>query len=632
MYYIYFLRNASLQLYGAVVPRLVGQCSGRNGKVPDFGDGYSINHFVTHYPKLANLMWSQLRAVSKLCEGTSSVSLRSYANVMPTLILLSKMWIGDCHFVDYPSTNFASMIRCTLRNFLMNPMMHIRQLAAKAYAALTPSMTVGSTIDSFRRECDFIVNNNMSQGLLLTIGYLIEKLTDDANGLNTLSSIIKHDTSNACTFDPCTIFLERYHQVLMAWQNMYEHKIFIQPCYVVEVFLFQELESVANETLPTDKLTFIDNLSIIEHIAASQKIQPGFFQFVELLARLYATHVKRTNDIDREVVVKILDSNCIEQSIGFLNGLSHCVPLLDFILRYLISIKDNCHQSLLDEIAAFILRTIKRVSLQTNEPGFDKIIEKFDEIETIVATNFNVIRMNNTIILAFSKCEKLINKVLSHVFDISMDDNQFARSMVVEYIETALSRFARLNSDNRLIIMRCCLILLKDEVTEIREIISTSLQKHMFRDSIDFASMPYQLQHEEIVYQRLLRDVIYYQFDIALIDDSIDFIRYFTRAIADVDHKTIIENPFYHNTTFYKEETKFLNLCFLYAKLKKDTDFVSNNGNSYETVFETTHAMRIRDKIQRKAGFDYNDLRIVLDSKEIYYLIEKRNIVIQQLN
>lgn len=166
-----------------------------------------------------------------------------------------------------------------------------------------------------------------------------------------------------------------------------------------------------------------------------------------------------------------------------------------------------------------------------------------------------MIRVKNSLILSFSKNETLISQALSCVFDASMNEKQSARLTAAEYIELALHRHAEFRNSNRLTIMRCCLILLKDEITEIREIVSNMLQKYVFHKHIVDSTLC-RLQHEEFVYQQLLSDVIQLE---SIANDGVDFIQYFTRAVdRDVDFNVMIENPFNHaDSTFYREESKF---------------------------------------------------------------------------
>ncbi|XP_029158338.1 uncharacterized protein LOC114930628 isoform X2 [Nylanderia fulva] len=610
---VWTVRNASLQLYGAVVPRLVGQCSGRSldGEL-DFGYGYSINHFVTHYPTLASRMYTQLRDVSKI-HGTSNAALRSYSSIAHILVLLSKLSTNDYDLVDYPVTIvFTMKVKRLLVSFLGNPMMHIRQLAAKVYTAFTPISNIYSDLSAIAKVILTSHDINMSHGYLLTYGYFKRKCIDnDKNSIWRKFSDSKRDYEFP--------WKDQYILISMIWTDMYEQQKAAQPCYILETLFLQESPSLSSMCFFYTSV-FYHNLPIIESIVSSQKVQPGFFQFVGHWARLYAMHFKlcverncAIDDFERQVIYNILQSNCTEQSIEFLNGLSYCVPLLEFILNYLISMSNtHCHQLLFDEIITFALNTIKHASSQGNESKFDKMIEQFDKM-----TDSNMIRVRNSLILAFSKSETLISQVLSYVFNICMNEKLSARLTAAEYIELALYRHAKLENSNRLTIMRCCLILLKDEVAEIREIVSTAWQKHVFSSC--------RLQQEEIVYQSILSDIIRLE---SIADDDMDFIQYFTRAIRkDFDFiSATIENPFNHDdSTFYREESKFLNMCFLLYNASSDNCDIREDAIC---AIQKGHFKQLREK----AGFNHDNLQVILYLKEMDYLTRKRDIVVRERN
>lgn len=594
------------------MPRLVGQCTKKADGAFDLGDGYSVNHFVTHYPTLTKCMWTQLRDVSRI-HGTSNAALRSYSGVVHSLIVLSKLSTSGCDLVDYPAKIFATKVKRLLLVFLGNPMIHVRQLAAKAYTALTPFNGIDSEMDTIRKKILSCCDVNISHGCLLICGYLREKYIHETRSIYS-SNEVTEDYGKVCWTG--NFGGSRYFDVLEAWNNLCKHKKAVQPCYVLETLFLRESHSRTDFT-ERSSLSY----DLTECIVSSQKIQPGFFQFVGHWGQVYATHLKsliasglKLDDLEQETIRDILNSSCTEQSIEFLKGLSYCVPLLKFIIKYLMSIRSSHHQLLLDEIAMFILRTIRHASLETSELEFDEIIEELNGTETAVA-NLNIIRVKNSLILAFSKRRMLISGVLSYVSDICIDEKQSVRLMAARYVELGLHRFAQLEDDDRLTIMRCCLILLKDEILEIREIVSTSSQTHVFRD---YAA--HRLQHEEMVYQRILSDVIRRR----IADDSVSFIRYFTHAVRDGDSNATIENPFHHNdSVFHKEESKFLNMCFLHGI----------SDDNHEESLDVIRAIQTRHfrKLQKEAGFSHDDLRVILYLNEIDYMVRKRDIIIQQL-
>ncbi|EFN80006.1 Thyroid adenoma-associated protein [Harpegnathos saltator] len=625
---VWTVRNASLQLYGAVVPRLVGQCSGnkKDGSL-DFADGYSLNHFITHYPKLAGRMLMQLQSASKIT-GTSDAALRSYAKVAHTLALLSRMWTGGCDLVDYPSSALIQHFRKPLYELCEKPMIHIRQLAAKAYVALTPSTCLGSTLDTIQRIIRESDNDNRSYGLFLIVGHLVDRLIRD-----TLASSRPHVPKETRTSDLYAHFCQRYRNVLTAWRDMCKDEgYYKQPCYMLETLFFEMMQADGDMNFLPDEHD--DIWATIGRITPSQKIQPGFFQFLSLRARHCALHMK--NSIP-EIARSVLDANCTEQSIGFLNGTSHSVSLLEFILTYVTSMRDDHDPLLLAHMARLVRGIMKNDDLfDDEEPKLDSLARKFRRIAAdTVATNPNVVYMKNALILAFSDQEMLINETLSHVLSLSTDDEQSVRLAATDYLEFAFRRFAQLTDDSRLTLMKCCLILLKDEVTEIRDVVSTLLQKYAIHQRIR-SEPPRQLQHAEIVYQRFLEDVVCQLLtdqsltvDDALNNKVANIVLYFTRGIKNsTDSNVTIENPFYHDdATFYKEESKFLNLCYLYGKLRIIDESPCANKNN---CCDVARAVEVSREFRKKITCNY-DLKTFLCIKEMDYLIRKRDFLLQCL-
>ncbi|XP_014468561.1 PREDICTED: uncharacterized protein LOC106741269 isoform X2 [Dinoponera quadriceps] len=640
---VWAVRNASLQLYGAVVPRLVGQCSGnkKDGSL-DFADGCSLNHFVTHYPTLAGRMLIQLQAASKVT-GTSGAALRSYARVAHTLTLLSRMWMGGCDLVDYPSSAFIEKLKKSLYELCQKPMIYIRQMAAKALVALTPSTHLVSILDTIQRFIGESQNDNQLYGLLLLSEHSTERLMHDARTF--LNEHIPQMSGDLPVYPYCISniykhFYQRYQNVWTAWRVMCNGERYKQPCYMVETLFFEKARYHCDRSFWLRLFGEFDvDWSIIEHVIPSQKIQPGFFQFLSLHAQCRAWSM---NSFLPKVMYDILDLNCTELSIGFLKGshsfnLSHSHHLFEFILAYLISLKDD-HDPLTFIYITVTLarRMMKNFSLieyieieSLSSTKVNDLIRKFCQIES---TSPNMIYMKDALTVMLSKDETLVNEALSHVLKLSTNDEPSTRLIATDHIEFALRRLMQPTDESELTLIKCCLDLLKDEIVEIRDIVSTLLQRY---DGMDDGS-----QHMEVVYQRFLEDIVGH----LLVSESLtgdtpndkiaNVVRYFMREIKDsVDSQGTIENPFYHGeTTFYKEESKFLNLCYLYVKRKTMSDeSPCANERAWYNRCDATRVIEISRALQKKIASNCDNLQAVLCMKEVDYLTCKRVFVLQDL-
>ncbi|XP_034947305.1 uncharacterized protein [Chelonus insularis] len=150
------IRNASLQLLGAVIPRIVGQ-TGENELI--FGTGYLINHFITHYPTLAALILKSLSHENDF--KTTNI-------LVPLLIMLSKMSVDGTEFTDYSSKEYVDKLKIHLQQLFSHPVEHVRFLAAKTYAALIPMNYLVTELANINTKNDEKYSKNYIHGNLLS--------------------------------------------------------------------------------------------------------------------------------------------------------------------------------------------------------------------------------------------------------------------------------------------------------------------------------------------------------------------------------------------------------------------------------------------------------------------------------
>ncbi|KAF3430520.1 hypothetical protein E2986_07507 [Frieseomelitta varia] len=499
---IWTVRNASLQLFGSIVPRLIGQSYGDK---LDFGNGYSINHFVTHYPALADHVMKELYKFS-FTFTKFSTALYLHSNIVHILILLSKFSCSACNLIDYSSQEYLSKVKRLLYVLFENPILYVRFLAAKAYAALTN---------------------------FLQIEFELKKLRYD-----------------------------------------------ISSCH---------------------------NVNLIH----------------DLFTKLYANYVNRTNNVNIDILHKILYSPCIDQGISFLNHVSCSIPILKIVLKCLLLNEYDYNELLLNAMINYSLKTLKHWPLlDISELEIQKVIEDLfiEKLETVRYSNLWILKC---ILRIFSRNEIMINEVLSQALELSVHEEEHTRRIAVELTKFAAYRFAELTSKNKLTILHCCLILLKDEITEIREVIIENLKMHVLQTiNSEYES----LGHDEFIYQKLLSEVILEKLNFPMDNDmNLFFVKLFTHSIKNFDSNTIIENPFYHDDNpFYREESKFLNLCFYYMKRKK------HGHNNNLSVIEYDNGMHeSKYQLQKECYFDDTNLEVVLNTKYVDYLLMKQKLVIQ---
>ncbi|XP_029045659.2 uncharacterized protein LOC114877348 [Osmia bicornis bicornis] len=609
---IWIIRNASLQLFGAIVPRLVGQSY---GDTLDFGNGYSINHFITHYPILANYVIQELKFTEYFIESYIN------SNIVPIVMLLSKFSNSGCRLIDHPAQHFISTAKCLLRTLLFqHPVLYVRLLAAKAYAALTEYLEITSVIKQLKYSLSLCKNVNLIHGYLLTMQYLKKKLAVEIECLNSSSDIIPC-TNNK--LKPCTELL-RFRRILQIWNNLSKEENNSQICYVLETLFLQLKEFNFDKMSATDIFNFNENI----HVFTSEKVKPGFFQFIDVSTKLCADYFNCTSNIDSDIIHKIVNSYCIDQTISFLNHVSQCTSILKVVLERLLFINEHdCNELLLNAMVNYALKTLQHwSSLNMNGLDIEKTVENVFVETKEIAINSRLCNLKCIIIILFSKKEQLINEILLCALNLSIHDEEYARHIAVELMQFSVYRFVNLSNNNKLIILQCCLILLKDEILEIRETIAESLRTHVLRKiNMKFNN----LEHVEYIYQQLLSEIMLSE--MTRKDMKLFFVKLFTHNIKNFEVNASIENPFYHDDNpSYKEDTKFLNFCFYYVQQKKyNYDRCNKMEYDSENIINILCKKEIKHQFQNKC-FDDINLEIILNTKYVDYLLRKQELVIQE--
>nr|XP_033188778.1 uncharacterized protein LOC117156129 isoform X2 [Bombus vancouverensis nearcticus] len=611
---IWTIRNASLQLFGSIVPRLIGQSY---GDTLDFGNGYSINHFVTHYPLLADYAMKELHRFS-FTFTRFSTALYLHSNIVHILILLSKFSCSACNLIDYSSQKYVSKVKYLLYILIGNPIFYVRFLAAKAYAALTDFLQIQLELQKLKCDISSCQSVNLIHGYLLTMKFLKEKLSVEIESINVCSNV-KRYADRGLEKSPEWL---RFRKILRIWSNMSKGECSSQICYMIEMLFLQLKEFISDEISKEDIFIFNGNRFLL----SSEKIKPGFFQFVDLSTKLYADYINRTNNVNIDILHKILYSPCIDQSISFLNHVSHSIPILEILLKRVLLNEYGCNELLLNAMINYILKTLKHWPLlDINELDITKIVE-ISFIEKLETVRYYNLWSLKCILIIFSRNEAMIDEVLSHTLKLSVHEEEHMRRIAVELMQFLVHRFAELTSKTKLSILHCCLILLKDEITEIREIIAENLRAHVLQTiNTEYNA----LGHDELIYQRLLSEVMLEKLNFPTDNDmNLFFVKLFTHSIKYFDSNTTIENPFYHDDNpFYREESKFLNLCFYYMKRKEHSHDNYSTKDSTIGCDNETHESKYQ--LQRECYFDDMNLETILNTKYVNYLLMKQKIVIQ---
>ncbi|XP_076662007.1 uncharacterized protein LOC143365583 [Halictus rubicundus] len=607
---VWTIRNASLQLFGAIVPRMVGQSY---GETVDFGTGYPINHFITHYPVLAEYVMVELCKFSDAFTDFST-ELYLHSNMVHILILLSKFTNGNCELIDYSSMGYVARIKNCLRKLFKNPVWYVRLLVAKAYAALTAFSSIEFEITEFKQLVALSKNANLIHGYLLSIKYLKEKFSVEVEHLSMKSDVVQCTNSH----EKCTE-LSRFQEILQNWDNIPEEKSDI--CYVLETLRLQLATSISDQMNDTDIFLFDRNISVF----SSERTKPGFFQFIGYSTKLYADYIRGTNNIDTVTLYKMLSSHSVDQCSSFLHNVGNCMPVLNIVLKCLLLNEHDHNELRVNTMLNYALNILQKLSLQDiNNLDVRKSVKNLSLQREESTRNFKLWRLKTVLILMYSESNAIINEILSRTLKLCIHEEEYKRQTAVEFIQFSMRRFAELTNENKLTILCCCLILLKDEISEIRESIVESLRTQVLHE----------IAHDECMYQSLLDEVMFDRLKLVTDKSTIlFFVKLFAQNIKNFDVDTAIENPFYHdNNPIYREESKFLNLCFYYIRRNKyssDKCSTENTAN-YSNETDVLNKIETKYRLQQKCCLDFTNLDVVLNTKYVDYLLKKQKIVIQE--
>ena len=200
-------RNAALQLYGAVVPRMVGQKKVRDDS--STLNSLTASEFLSRHTKLADYLLQLLQNVKESFENLSNgenysenvneerdltgdvspnndetvlgktnkealLSLNEHSHLVPVLSLLARLSPGTGLQQSQEVINRLCKYDSVILHLLKSPIHTVRRLAAISLSALTPSenavKTVNSIINSF--YCNNLSANEMHGKLLAISNFL----------------------------------------------------------------------------------------------------------------------------------------------------------------------------------------------------------------------------------------------------------------------------------------------------------------------------------------------------------------------------------------------------------------------------------------------------------------------------
>ncbi|XP_001601186.3 uncharacterized protein LOC100116772 [Nasonia vitripennis] len=629
---VFTVRNASLQLFGAIANRLVGQNTG--ARSADFGYGYSINYFASHFPQLAaHVLLSLQSCCQPLDKKKGHCSSRNSSNIIHVLSLLSKMFLSGCELIDGSSiAMYIKQLRSCLNLFLASPVAQVRILAAKSFVATVGLVNIDQEIRQFKSQIASCSDFNRLNGYLYTLEYLYEKQEDELQSMS-----VKHKKIRSLREVRKNLEIGRKLEDL--WGFWSKRSILVKQkklCYAVEA---QLLRLSRHFKIIVEENSSAESKKKNDFYTLYAKTRPGFFEFVDELMRLLVSHMSYSEDYS--FLKFILSAKCIDFGVNLLKyapryNRTLLITSLDFAISYF----DDSHQLLLEEICAYSNESIRQIfrgkHVQLQYADICKLKSFVSKLENRFTRTIQISELLTLIHVlslrgseTYDPFEGLISCISKEKITLA---NYFSypetfRQLIAKGLEILLYNFDHLNDKNRYKPVLASLILMKDEVFSIRQtirdsvlnniILTKNLSSTKVMDAILYHTMLLNLASEKT----LLGDLSNGQ--------TIEFFEKYLHASVKHQSSTFdIANPFDCNTiTPYNEESKLINFIVFCMQQRVTLGAFTKGTGIHKNISD--HVFNARRDFIHKMNINTNNLEDVLNINYDKYLAQKLKVVME---
>lgn len=627
-----------------MAPRIAGQCNG--DEALDFGNGYSVDHFITHYPELANYVFLELRtAVS--WDNHLAATLITHSALVPSMTLLCRMSTGGSDFIDYSSKSYIIKIKEYLELLFGSPIGNVRILAAKAYAALVAFPQITFECKKLKLAIRNVKHTNYAHGYACAVKYVSEKFeveNENARSYNANFTACDEERDNVHLITNCTDGSLKDPQasrsdqrgvenisestsgvirVKKFWNNLYHNEFKSNLCYVTEAMRLLAFEDSRN---CVDIYLFKEIGEEIDAVLESEKNKAGFGEFVDISTRFYAENINRTNNFDEEIIKRILNSQCTDQAVTLIKNLAYSAPLQDIVLNYILQVFPDCKEALLAAAICYLNQSVKKTStlftltIEMREK-LHRLVQKIGEnrkywkLEQLFYILINTVEFNS----------EFMDSIVHYCCRKALDDDEMNRELAAECLPCLFLNFVRTENNNKLKILKLCLTFLKDKVSEIRELTIASLVQFFKTNSTEYAASPF----DEILYFYIFNEILTNKTIYATFT-NIETVQFFLDCIDSINctkgSKALVESPFDHeDDATSAEETKLLNIIFFSLLNSEKNRLFRNNFKLGEITIRTDFFgfIEANNKFYDKIIVDISDLKTVLDLSFVDYITIK---------
>lgn len=183
-------RNASLQLFGALVPKIVGQ--GKNASDSEEEDDsivgcISLGDLIVRFAPLCELLLEILESSA----GRTDL-LQSHGELIPALSLLARLSVSE---ITSWSSQHIKMFKSAFLHLLSSPIATVRSLAAKGFSRFTPLMESANTFEKLLTVYFQQTSENGRFGVLTAMKLIKDHLSIEGH-LTHASGSEEHKISN----------------------------------------------------------------------------------------------------------------------------------------------------------------------------------------------------------------------------------------------------------------------------------------------------------------------------------------------------------------------------------------------------------------------------------------------------
>lgn len=536
------------------------------------------------------------------------------------------MFFSGCELIDGTVSTYVEQIKKCLLLFISSPVAHVRNLAAKSYVASVGLSSIGQEICHLKTLISRANNFNYLNGYLIALEYLCEKEDDETQKIRhkkikSLSEVRKNLEIRS-KFDSLWNFWRR-RSVLIKQNKL---------CYTVEaqlVKLSHQFKLVlAEDTSSSKDKDFFYTLN--------DKYSPGFYEFVYELMSLFINYILYNNDYAN--INNILGAECIDFGINFLkhaprDNRTLLITSVDFANCNF----EKCHRLLLEKLNSFANESImniyklKLIELQNVDIlKFKTFASKLDGTSVRTKELSELMILISVILSRRSGSHDVFENLLSDSLKKSITlKNYFSYSEVLRQsiskgLEILLYNFDTLNKNYRTISLLAALILIKDEVSSIREAILNSL----LRDVILNYKLSREIISDEMVLFTILLNITPDTSVLNVFSSDFELLEFFEKYFSSMNQNfstSDVENPFDDDhVNSYDEESKVISIIAFCIKKKIFKDFKLVE-NIYENISD--NMFDIKQELLEKMNIDSNNLHSFLNIKYEEYLAKKLEVL-----